>query len=78
MADLLVEKNNNIATLTFNRPEARNALSMDMRSNLRDVLAVINRLADGGHARMMEGAVTHENNLFVIDKRIDTCARSAT
>ena len=39
MADLLVEKNNSIATLTFNRPQARNALSIEMRSNLRDVLA---------------------------------------
>lgn len=39
MADLLVEKKDGIATLTFNRPQARNALSIDMRSNLRDVLA---------------------------------------
>ncbi len=39
MADLLVEKNHNIATLTFNRPEARNALSIYMHANLRDVLA---------------------------------------
>ena len=39
MADLLVEKANGIATLTFNRPEARNALSIEMRTNLRDVLA---------------------------------------
>jgi len=41
MADLLVEKSNSIATLTFNRPAARNALSIDMRSDLRDVLAEI-------------------------------------
>jgi 2-(1,2-epoxy-1,2-dihydrophenyl)acetyl-CoA isomerase len=41
MADLLFEKKNNIATLTFNRPEARNALSVEMRSSLRDVLAEI-------------------------------------
>jgi len=41
MADLLVEKSNSIATLTFNRPDARNALSIDMRTNLRDVLAEI-------------------------------------
>ena len=38
MTDLLVEKSNGIATLTFNRPDARNALSIDMRTNLRDVL----------------------------------------
>lgn len=41
MADLLVEKSNSIATLTFNRPDARNALSIDMRTDLRDVLAGI-------------------------------------
>ncbi|MFT4563218.1 MAG: 2-(1,2-epoxy-1,2-dihydrophenyl)acetyl-CoA isomerase, partial [Gammaproteobacteria bacterium] len=41
MADLLVEKKNSIATLTFNRPDARNALSIEMRTNLRDVLAEI-------------------------------------
>lgn len=39
MTDLLVEKNNSVATLTFNRPDARNALSIDMRRDLRDVLA---------------------------------------
>ena len=32
MADLLVEKNNSIATLTFNRPEARNALRQIIES----------------------------------------------
>lgn len=41
MNDLLVEKSNHIATLTFDRPEARNALSNDMRNNLRDTLAEI-------------------------------------
>lgn len=39
MSDLLLEKQNQIATLIFNRPEARNALSMEMRTSLRDVLA---------------------------------------
>ena len=41
MNDLLVEKADHIATLTFDRPDARNALSTDMRSNLRDSLADI-------------------------------------
>jgi 2-(1,2-epoxy-1,2-dihydrophenyl)acetyl-CoA isomerase len=39
MNDLIVEKNNHIATLIFDRPKARNALSTDMRNNLRDTLA---------------------------------------
>ena len=41
MNDLIVEKKNHIATLTFDRPDARNALSNDMRNNLRDTLAEI-------------------------------------
>ncbi len=38
MADLNVTYEDGIATLTMNRPEARNALSMDMRAMLRDAL----------------------------------------
>lgn len=38
MSDLLVEIENHVATLTFNRPEARNALSLEMRAGLRDAL----------------------------------------
>ena len=38
MDDLEVSYENGIATLTMNRPEARNALSMGMRSALADVL----------------------------------------
>ncbi len=38
MTDLEVSVENSIATLTMNRPEARNALSMEMRSALADVL----------------------------------------
>ena len=38
MDDLEVSYENGIATLTMNRPEARNALSMEMRSALADVL----------------------------------------
>jgi len=39
--DLLVEIRDSIATLTFNRPEARNALSLELRSMLRDQLQAI-------------------------------------
>jgi 2-(1,2-epoxy-1,2-dihydrophenyl)acetyl-CoA isomerase len=38
MPDLLVEIENNIATFTFNRPDARNALSLEMRALLREKL----------------------------------------
>ena len=38
MPDLLVEIENGIATMTFNRPEARNALSLELRALLRDAL----------------------------------------
>jgi alkylation response protein AidB-like acyl-CoA dehydrogenase/enoyl-CoA hydratase/carnithine racemase len=36
--DLLVDVQDHIATLTLNRPAARNALSLEMRSSLRDAL----------------------------------------
>ena len=38
MADLETETRDGVATLTFNRPAARNALSLEMRSMIRDVL----------------------------------------
>ncbi len=38
MSDLLVETRDGVTTLTFNRPEARNALSLEMRAALRDAL----------------------------------------
>lgn len=38
MSDLEVSVNDGIATLTMNRPEARNALSMEMRAMLADSL----------------------------------------
>ena len=38
MSHLEVSKNKGIATLTMNRPEARNALSVEMRSQLCDAL----------------------------------------
>ena len=43
MSHLEVSHNNAIATLTMNRPEARNALSLEMRSQLSDVLHDIER-----------------------------------
>ena len=39
--DLLVEIKDSIATLTFNRPEARNALSLELRAMLRDTLQAV-------------------------------------
>ena len=38
MAHLDLEIKEGIATLTMNRPEARNALSMEMRAQLIEVL----------------------------------------
>ena len=43
MSHLETRIENGIATLTMNRPEARNALSMEMRSQLADVLHDIER-----------------------------------
>ena len=38
MSHLLVSRNNAVVTLAMNRPEARNALSMEMRSQLSSIL----------------------------------------
>ena len=38
MADLEIERDGSIVTLVANRPEARNALSLEMRAMLRDAL----------------------------------------
>ena len=43
MSHLEVSNENGIATLTMNRPEARNALSMEMRKELTDVLHDVER-----------------------------------
>ncbi|MEM7467668.1 MAG: enoyl-CoA hydratase [Pseudomonadota bacterium] len=58
MQDLIVEKNNHIATLIFDRPDARNALSEDMRANLRDVLAEIEH-DDDIRCIVMKGSGEH-------------------
>lgn len=72
MSDLLVEIQDQIATLTLNRPAARNALSLEMRSSLRDELhrieldptvrcVVIRGAGDhfmaGGDVKMMSGLI---------------------
>lgn len=43
MSHLEVSHNNGVATLTMNRPEARNALSMEMRTQLCDALHDVER-----------------------------------
>ncbi len=53
--DLLVEKTDGVATITFNRPAARNALSMEMRSALIDSMLAIER-DDGIRCVVLRGA----------------------
>ena len=48
MPDLLEKIENGVATLTLNRPEALNALSMDIRNGL---IAALNRYADDNSVR---------------------------
>ena len=43
MSDLLVEVDESIAYATFNRPEARNALSQDMRQQMFEFLKEVDR-----------------------------------
>ncbi|MAL78381.1 MAG: enoyl-CoA hydratase [Sneathiella sp.] len=56
--DLLAEVKDGIATLTLNRPEARNALSMEMRSALYDRLVEYER-DDNVRCIIIRGAGEH-------------------
>lgn len=58
MADLDVSISDGIATLTMNRPEARNALSMEMRAMLADVLHDI-EMDDSVRCVVLTGAGDH-------------------
>ncbi|MEQ8952555.1 MAG: enoyl-CoA hydratase [Gammaproteobacteria bacterium] len=58
MADLEFTIQDNIAILTMNRPEARNALSMDMRSELLDALHEI-EANDNIRCVILRGAGDH-------------------
>ncbi len=58
MPDLLVDISDHIATLTFNRPEARNALSLEMRALLREKLHEI-ETDDDIRCVVMRGAGEH-------------------
>ena len=58
MPHLDVSSENGIVTLTMNRPEARNALSMEMRSELNDALHDIER-DDSVRCVVLKGAGDH-------------------
>ncbi len=58
MPDLLVDISDGIATLTLNRPEARNALSLEMRSMLRESFHEI-ELNDAVRVVVIRGAGEH-------------------
>lgn len=58
MADLITETSDSIATLTFNRPDARNALSLEMRAMLRDSLHEIEQ-DDAIRCVVLKGAGDH-------------------
>ncbi|MEQ8233322.1 MAG: enoyl-CoA hydratase/isomerase family protein, partial [Gammaproteobacteria bacterium] len=58
MPDLLVDVRDHVATLTFNRPEARNALSLEMRQLLRETLHEV-ETNDDVRCVVMRGAGDH-------------------
>ena len=58
MADLECSIDGSVATLTMNRPEARNALSMEMRSMMRDALHEL-EYDDAIRCVVLEGAGEH-------------------
>ena len=58
MPDLLVDTQAGVATLTFNRPDARNALSMEMRSMLSDSLHEV-ECDDSVRCVVLRGAGDH-------------------
>ncbi|MEM7404130.1 MAG: enoyl-CoA hydratase [Pseudomonadota bacterium] len=58
MADLEVAINDGIATLTMNRPDARNALSMDMRSQMNEAFHDV-EFDDSVRCVVLQGAGEH-------------------
>ncbi len=58
MADLIVEIDGAIATITFNRPQSRNALSMEMRSLLSESLHEL-EIDDSVRCVIMRGMGEH-------------------
>ena len=58
MADLEVNMDGGIATLTMNRPEVRNALSMEMRQSLDETLHQL-ELDDNVRCVVLTGAGDH-------------------
>lgn len=58
VSDLLFETHDHIATLTLNRPAARNALSLEMRARLREVLHEIEH-DDNVRCVVIRGAGDH-------------------
>ncbi len=58
MSDLELSIDSGIATLTMNRPESRNALSMEMRSSLSSVLHDVER-DDSVRCVVLRGAGDH-------------------
>ena len=58
MPDLLVDIADGIATMTFNRPEARNALSLELRAMLRDALQAVEH-DDNVRCIVLRGAGGH-------------------
>ena len=58
MPDLLIDSTDGVATLTMNRPEARNALSAEMRAGLDDALHSLES-DDGVRCVVLRGAGEH-------------------
>ncbi len=58
MSDLLVERNGSVATLVMNRPDSRNALSDEMRRELRDSLHELEQ-DDAVRCIVLKGAGDH-------------------
>ncbi len=58
MSDLLTEVSGGVATLTMNRPEARNALSAEMRTEMQNFLTKVGK-DDSVHAVVVKGAGEH-------------------
>jgi len=48
--NIIVEKQNHVVTLTFNRPEKMNTISLDMRE---EIVAALNEINEDDDARVM-------------------------
>ena len=53
---------------------SRHRCRLVIQDNIGDILIVFDGIGDGGHPAVKKSGVTHEDQLFVFNERVDACA----